>query len=156
MSEAQRDGDDGGARVRVRVAGEQTQQRYALVELVARPGEEPPLHTHTRETEVIHVLRGEITVQVDGRAMRCAAGEGARLPPGSEHTYAVMSDEATLLLLLTPAGLEAYYRELDSPIAADRRVERLIAASARYGIEIVGPGDVAPPVHAPNGAGTTR
>jgi quercetin dioxygenase-like cupin family protein len=125
--------------VRLLVAGNQTQGRLALLELAVRPADATPLHAHTREDEVIHVLQGEITVHLDGTWRRCAAGDSVLLPRGSEHAWYVESDEATLLLLLLPAGLEGYYQELARPVEPDRRIERLIAASARYGIEIVGP-----------------
>ncbi len=126
--------------VNVLITGEQTQERLALVEMVVRPTEEPPLHAHTLEDEVIYVLRGEITVQLDGHNHRCTAGDCVLLPKGSEHTYSVESEEATLLLLLMPAGLESYYQEIGGPAETERHIEQLIAASARYGVEIVGPG----------------
>jgi quercetin dioxygenase-like cupin family protein len=125
--------------VRLLVAGDQTQNRFALVEIATRSGEEPPLHIHTREDELVYVVRGEVVVHLDGTERRCAAGECALLPMGSEHTWRVDSGEATLLILATPAGLEGYYAALADPVEPDRRVERLIAASARYGVEIVGP-----------------
>lgn len=125
--------------VRVLATGQQTQGRFALVEIVTRPGEELPEHIHTREDELVYVLRGEITVQIAGIRRRCAAGDGALMPRGSDHAWRVDSPEATLLVLAAPAGIEGYYAELAGPIDPDRRIERLIAASARYGIEIVGP-----------------
>ena len=126
--------------VRLLVAGDQTQDRFALIEIDTRPGDEPPLHVHTREDELIYVVRGEITVEVNSIQRRCRAGDCTLLPRGAEHTWRVESDEATLLALATPAGLEGYYEELARPVEPECRVERLIAASARYGIEILGPG----------------
>lgn len=128
--------------VRLLAAGDQTQNRFALVEIDARAGEEPPLHIHTREDELVYVVRGEVTVYLDGAERRCAAGECALLPLGSEHTWRVESGEARLLILATPAGLEGYYAALAEPVEPERRVERLIAASARYGVEIVGPAPI--------------
>ena len=125
--------------VNLLVPGQQTQGRFALVEVTVRPAEEPPLHTHTLEDEVIYVVRGEITVYLDGHAQRCTAGECVLLPKGIEHTYCIESEEATLLILLMPAGFEDYYLEMDRPVEADRYVERLIATSARFGLEIGGP-----------------
>jgi quercetin dioxygenase-like cupin family protein len=120
----------------VLVGGDQTQGQVALLEMTARAGDAPPFHVHTREDELIYVLRGEITVDLDGTRRLCGAGDFALLPRGSEHAWRVDSGEAVLLLLLAPAGLEGYYRELAGP---ERHLERLIATSARYGIEIVGP-----------------
>ncbi len=128
-----------GDPVRLLVGGARTEGRYALVEIDTRPGEEPPLHIHTREDELVYVVHGEIAVEVDGIQRRCRAGDCALLPRGGEHTWRVESGEATLLILATPAGIEGYYTALAEPVEPGQRVERLIAASARYGIEIVGP-----------------
>jgi quercetin dioxygenase-like cupin family protein len=125
--------------VRLLLGGEHTGNRFALVEIVTRPGEEPPLHLHTREDELVYVLRGEITVELGGARQRCVAGDCALLPRGCEHTWRVESGEATLLALATPAGLEGYYADLAQPVEPERRVEHLIVTSARYGIEIIGP-----------------
>lgn len=125
--------------VNLLVPGQQTQGRFALVENVVRPAEEPPLHMHTVEDEVIYVLQGEITVYLDGNWRTCAVGDCVLLPRGSEHTYCIESEEATLLILLMPAGFEDYYLEMDRPVEPERYVERMIAASARFGLEIGGP-----------------
>jgi quercetin dioxygenase-like cupin family protein len=121
------------------VTGEQTQGRFALVEIVVRRTEEPPLHSHTQEDELVYVVEGEITFHLDGKLRGCAAGAFVFLPKGSEHTYCIESEDARLLVLLMPAGLEGYYRELDVPVDTEQDVERLITVSARYGVNITGP-----------------
>jgi quercetin dioxygenase-like cupin family protein len=128
-----------GERVTVLVPGERTDGRFALIEMTVGPSSALPLHAHTREDEVIYVLRGEITVHADGASRSCPAGSCVLLPREREHTFRVESDEATLLVLLLPAGLEGHYQELDRSLRTERHIERLIAASARYGVEIVGP-----------------
>ncbi len=138
-----------GERVTVLVPGEQTDGRFALIEMTVGPSSALPLHAHTREDEVIYVLSGEITVHIDGARHACPAGSCVLLPRECEHTYSVQSDEATLLVLLLPAGLEGHYQKLDRSLRTERDIERLIAASARYGVEIVGPC----PTHVRNGTG---
>ncbi|CAA9566108.1 MAG: hypothetical protein AVDCRST_MAG70-2052 [uncultured Thermomicrobiales bacterium] len=124
--------------VRLLVTGEETQGRFAVIETRERRGQEPPLHAHGREDELVHVLEGEVTFHKDGQRLACPAGTSVLLPAGSEHTYRVESQEARLLVVLAPPGLEGLYSELrgdgESPDA-----ERLITASARYGVEIMGP-----------------
>jgi quercetin dioxygenase-like cupin family protein len=126
--------------VQVLVDGARTQGRFSLLRIAMRPGEEPLTHIHTREDEAIYVLSGQITAHIDGETRHCAAGDCVLLPRGSEHTYRIDTEEAVLLLLLMPAGLESYYRELARLAETERGLEHMIAASARYGIEIVGPG----------------
>ncbi len=129
-----------GELVRTLVKGEQTQGRFSLVEMLVRHAEEPPLHSHTREDEFVYVLQGEVTFYKGGNRLECGAGDCVFLPKGCEHTYCVESDQARLLVLFMPAGLEGYYQELGECSDADQYIERLIAISARYGVQITGPG----------------
>ena len=133
---------------RVVVSGDETGGRFALVETLARRGAEPPLHLHSREDELVYVLAGRLTLRVGDVERDCPAGTGVLLARGCEHTYRVESGEARLLVLLVPAGLEGYYRELGVPTdgrtghgAGDGRqdVERLVTVAARYGVAITGP-----------------
>ena len=130
----------GGDPVGLLMTGEQTQGRFALVETVVRRTQEPPLHSHTREDELVYVLSGEVTFYVDGNRLERSAGSCVLLSKGHEHTYCVESGEARLLVLLMPAGLEGYYREVGEYSDAELYIEQLIAVSARYGVEITGPG----------------
>ena len=137
-----------GGAVRVLVDGEATGGRLALLETRERRGAGPPRHVHMREDELVYVLAGRLTVEVDGEVRDCPAGSCLLLPRGGEHTYQVESTEARLLVLLLPAGLEGCYRELGSlagDVTGQPAVERLVATAARYGVEITGPGVVAPP-----------
>lgn len=134
-----------GELVRLLVAGEQTQGRFALVETIVRCTEEPPLHSHTHEDEIVYVLQGEVTFYLEGARLERGAGECIFLPRGSEHTYCIESGEARMLVLLTPAGLEGYYQEMNRPIDAEQYIERMITAAAKYGLEIMGPGPLESP-----------
>jgi hypothetical protein len=53
------------------------------------------------------------------------------------------SAEASLLVLLMPAGLENFFNELrqlsPSEEGANLQIEQLITIAARYGVEITGP-----------------
>ena len=122
------------------VAGDQTQGRFALVETIAWHTDEPPMHSHSQEDEIVYVVRGDVTFYVDGDRLERPAGSCVFLPKGSEHTYSIESEEARLLVLLLPAGLEGYYQELDELVGAEQDIDRLITVSARYGVNITGRG----------------
>ena len=131
-----------GSLMKLLVTGERTAGRFMLAEVVERPGCRHPLHMHSREDELIYVLEGEVRVHIDGRWIACQAGEAIFLPRGREHTYAVVSHAARLLVLGVPAGLEGYYRELGQPPARHcvyQDAERMVIVAARYGIDITGP-----------------
>ena len=128
-------------RVAVLVAGEETGDRFALIETVEEPGAEAPRHIHHREDEALYVLEGSLDVWIASRWVEVPAGAAVFLPRGVEHTFVVATEGARVLALVAPAGLEGFYREAD---AARSEVERLVATAARYGCEITGPAPARP------------
>jgi quercetin dioxygenase-like cupin family protein len=128
------------ARTRIAMTGDDSDGRFALFELNLRKGDEPPMHLHTREDELLFVLDGLIEISLDGACFRLGAGASIFLPRGSEHAYALHSETARLLLVATPAGVEGFHRDLADADPGDGYVERLIVTAARYGIVITGPG----------------
>ena len=131
-----------GSVVNVLVTGEDTGGRFALVESVECRAGSHPLHIHHREDELVYVLEGRVRFYLEGKATECRTGGYVFLPRSREHTYSIESDRARLLMILAPAGLEGYYRELGQP--ADRQgscqeAEHLVLVAARYGVDITGP-----------------
>lgn len=124
---------------RILMAGHETGGRFALIQMLVRREHEPPSHVHTREDEVVYVVEGTIIVSIDGVRTRYRAGEAVFLPRGREHAYQLGTDEARLLVLAVPAGIEGMYAELEDAREDARYVERLISVAARYGVEITGP-----------------
>jgi membrane protease YdiL (CAAX protease family)/quercetin dioxygenase-like cupin family protein len=129
--------------VRPLLTGEDTGGRFALLETVETRGREPPGRIHTREDLAVYVLEGLVRFCTDGAWRECSAGACVLLPRGTEHTFAVRSERARLLVLLAPAGLEGYYRELDEHAGAATAgmtdFERLVTVAARYGVAIAVP-----------------
>jgi quercetin dioxygenase-like cupin family protein len=76
---------------------------------MARPrGDDPPIHTHTREDETLYVLDGAITAYVGGETVEVEAGSYAALPNNVPHGLTVRGEEARLLITLEPAGAEYF------------------------------------------------
>lgn len=86
--------DQKDERVNLVMTGDQTQGRFAVVETVVKPAEEPPLHSHTREDEFIYVIEGNVIFHLDGNRLECPTGHSVFLAKGSEHTYCIESEEA--------------------------------------------------------------
>jgi quercetin dioxygenase-like cupin family protein len=129
-----------GPEVSVLLTGADTGGRFAVVEIGAVPGSEPPLHLHTREDELVYVLEGELTYYADAETRTATAGACVFLARGCEHTFSVLSDGARLLVIVAPAGLEGSYGELGGGgTGAVPDLERLVTVAARYGVEITGP-----------------
>jgi quercetin dioxygenase-like cupin family protein len=129
-----------GASATVLVGGTATGGKLALLEVRLGRGSTLPIHRHHWEDEIIYVLEGEVMFHVDGRRHPGTTGTCAFLPRGSEHSYAVESAEARLLVLVAPAGLERLYDEQHwFETQSSPHVEWLVTVGAKYGLEVTGP-----------------
>src|SRR5919108_2552667 len=98
----------GGSAAELKIVGEQSGGEWAVVENRVRAGDEPPMHTHTREDETVYVLEGAITAFVGDQQFEVEAGSYAALPKGLSHGLKVRGDAARLLVTLVPAGAEYF------------------------------------------------
>ncbi len=124
------------------VSGADTDGRIALIQTCETRGREPPRHIHHHEDEIIYVLEGHLQFSVGETCFDAPRGTYVLLPRGIEHGFTLASEEAKLLLMLTPAGLEGYFKELSRPVGqlhALPDAEQLVTTAARYGVEITGP-----------------
>jgi quercetin dioxygenase-like cupin family protein len=97
-----------GSSAELKLEGEQSGGDWAVVEWRVRRGDEPPLHVHTREDETVYLLDGAITAYVGGQEIDVEAGSYAALPKNVPHTLAVRGDDARLLVIEEPAGVEYF------------------------------------------------
>src|SRR5437667_3536078 len=132
----------------LRVTGDQTDGRYALMELLAPKGFASPLHMHRKEDELFVVLSGEVRVQHGEAVIEAVAGSVVYGPRDVAHAFHVDSAVARLLLFFGPAGVEGFFREGGKPAGSlglppadgqflDKQALKDIAS--RYDQEIVGP-----------------
>lgn len=98
-----------GSSAELKLEGEQSGGDWAVVEWRVRAGDEPPLHTHTREDETLYVLDGAITAYVGDQTIEVEAGSYAALPNNLRHGFTVRGDEVRLLVTLEPAGAEYFF-----------------------------------------------
>jgi quercetin dioxygenase-like cupin family protein len=91
-----------GSSAELKLAGEQAGGDWAVVEWRLRAGDEPPIHTHTREDETLYVLDGSITAYVGDQRIDVEAGSYAALPKDVPHGLTVRSGEARLLVTVEP------------------------------------------------------
>ena len=98
----------------VRVAGDATGGRFALIEFLFPRNASPPLHTHPQDESYI-VQEGSLTLQAGEQRFELATGAAAVVPMGVAHTFRVDSECARVLVLSTPAGLERLVRDGSVP-----------------------------------------
>ena len=132
----------------LKATGELTDGRFAALELRAPKGFASPLHIHRQEDEFFIVLSGEIRLEHGENLIEAVAGSLAYGPRGVPHRFHVDSDEARLLLLFGPAGVEGFFREGGKPAgsvaippAGEQFIDRetLKEIGSRYHQEFIGP-----------------
>jgi quercetin dioxygenase-like cupin family protein len=98
-----------GTLATIKVAGEASDGRFALIEFLFPRHASPPRHTHPQDESYI-VLDGQLTVEAGTQRFQLGAGAVGVVPMGIPHTFRVDSDTARVLVLSTPAGLERMVR----------------------------------------------
>jgi mannose-6-phosphate isomerase-like protein (cupin superfamily) len=129
----------GGIGVRFMIEGAQTGQSFSLVEHPMAPRAlAAPMHRHTREDEYSYVLEGRMGADLGGDIVYAEAGDLVFKPRGEWHTFWNAGDEPCRILeIISPAGFEHFFRELDAmggAIKADP--EELQALNERYAQEM--------------------
>ena len=127
--------------------GEETRGQFALIEAVGRKGNVPPPHIHHNEDEIFYVLEGEIAASVNGRTIKVTPGTMVFLPRDVRHSFTIESEQVRMLQLLTPAGLEGWFKEFSVPAPAMslppadapgyHDVQKMLDVASRYGLEFV-------------------
>ena len=96
-------------------------------------------HHHTREDEFSVVLAGTVGARVGDRVLQAAPGACLVKPRGIPHAmWNPGNASATVLEILSPGGLEAYFEEL-APILARHggdAPQQYYGLAERYGITI--------------------
>jgi quercetin dioxygenase-like cupin family protein len=95
-----------GMRLDIVLDGAHARGRTALCELTAPRGAGMPTQLHTREDMTLVVVEGAVDVWRDRDRRRLCAPEAWELPRGVFHGFRAVSDEARVLLVLSPAGFE--------------------------------------------------
>jgi quercetin dioxygenase-like cupin family protein len=137
----------------VLLSGEQTADRFALIDMLIPAGGGPPAHRHAFE-ECFHVLEGSVEVTLrEDPPVRLRAGETVNIPANAPHAFRNSGDvPARLLCTAVPAGLEAFFAEfgdrVDSRTASppaltdeekQARLRRAVERAPDYGMELLPP-----------------
>ena len=99
-----------GTLATIKVAGEATDGRFALIEFLSPRHASPPLHTHPQDESYV-VLEGRLSIRAGDERFELEPGGTAVVPMGVPHTFRVDSETARVLVLSTPAGLERMVRD---------------------------------------------
>ncbi len=107
-------GNPAGVRDRFMIDGTDADGRFALVQhLFAPKALAAPMHRHHKEDEYTYVLEGRIGAISDGQEIIAEPGDLLFKPRNRWHTFWNAGDEpASVLELISPAGLEQFFKAL--------------------------------------------
>jgi quercetin dioxygenase-like cupin family protein len=132
------------------ISGEDTAGRYTLIDMHVPPGGGPRPHRHDFE-EMFTILEGEIELHFRDATAVATAGDTVNIPANAPHQFTNASDHpARLLCLCSPAGQEAFFREVGVPVSgrteapprpdeatARALMEKAVALSPKYRTELL-------------------
>jgi quercetin dioxygenase-like cupin family protein len=103
----------------------------------------PPVHMHRGHDEGFYVTAGRVGFSLDGATIYAETGAHVLAPKGHAHTYwNAAAEPARFLLIVSPPGLEGYFRALAAALVGVDSPEGSIAArkslEGRYDMEMAG------------------
>jgi mannose-6-phosphate isomerase-like protein (cupin superfamily) len=127
----------GGVRTQIQLDGGDTGGAFCLLVDEPPAGWSLPPHLHRDADETIHVVAGDFAMDVGGERRLLRAGETVHVPRGVVHAGANVGDATGhRVVLFSPAGMEAFFREVGAPHpGADADLGAALAAAVRHGWE---------------------
>jgi mannose-6-phosphate isomerase-like protein (cupin superfamily) len=133
-----------------KMTGEESEGAFSVFETVTSAGSlGPPPHIHHGEEESFYVLEGEVEMMTGGDTVKATQGSFVHVPRGVLHTFRnVGTTPARLLVVITPAGFEQFFREVGEPAtdisnppvsSGPPDIERIVTTARKYNCEIPPP-----------------
>jgi mannose-6-phosphate isomerase-like protein (cupin superfamily) len=119
---------------------------YALIDILAAPGEGPPPHVHDNEDESFYVIDGRFEILVADRIIDAGPGSFTLVPRGTVHRFRCVAERpGRMLVMFTPGGIEGFFREAGiradgdgpAPPVDAAEIARTEVAAAKYGLHVV-------------------
>ena len=109
-----------GDTYRIVISGKQTEGAYAVIDMLVPPGGGPGPHAHANVQEMFYVVEGEIDFKTEAGKYAARQGSFVNIPKGGEvHCFNNNSNApAHMLCTVIPAGLDAFFEEIGTPVAA--------------------------------------
>jgi len=100
------------------INADQSNSEFALIHCYFRKGGEPPAHFHRNESETFYILEGEISFHIGEQKFIAKTGNVAFAPKEVPHRFSLITNTAKALLLITPPGIEAFFKEFGMPASS--------------------------------------
>jgi mannose-6-phosphate isomerase-like protein (cupin superfamily) len=118
---------------------------YSLTEWELQVGSQgPPIHIHHASDEGFYVMAGHVGFVMDGFTTYGKPGTHVFVPQGHTHSFWNAGVRpAKCLVIISPPGLEKYFRELAERMgeidSQEGSIELRKKLGEKYDIEVVGP-----------------
>ena len=140
-----------GDTYRIIIPGKQTKGEFAVIDMLVPPGGGPGPHSHADIEELFYVVDGELEFKTEAGKFIAKKGSFVNIPKGGEvHCFHNVSNTtAHLLCTVIPAGLDAFFEEIGTPVEADtflpppalkeEDINRLKGLAEKYGQKLFPP-----------------
>lgn len=136
----------GLGRYSIKVSADHSEGRLFQMHSLEPRGAAPPMHTHTGD-ETLYIISGELSIFLGDERLEAGAGSFVMVPKRALHSWVVRSEEAEVLVTLSPAGLEGFFMEFGAPVVSGEAKpglfgldpERAASRTDAYGLEFLGP-----------------
>jgi quercetin dioxygenase-like cupin family protein len=134
----------------VTVSGNDTNERFCVIDMHIPPGGGPGPHRHDFE-ETFILLEGEIAVTFRGKKSTVRAGDTVNIPSNAPHQFHNASSRpARMICICSPAGMDRFFLEVGVPVATrttpppklnqkqlDEFLEKAKALAPKYSTELL-------------------
>jgi quercetin dioxygenase-like cupin family protein len=120
----------------VEVDSDDTKGVVSVVRVFVPPDNGPPPHVHSREDEILTVVRGRYRYRHGDTEIDVPAGTTIFMPRDVPHVFKNVSNESgEHLLTIIPGGLEKMFREASAEkVQMPRDSQKLAEISRKYGV----------------------
>ncbi|AXG72204.1 quercetin 2,3-dioxygenase [Kordia sp. SMS9] len=117
---------------------EQTAGDVYLVEGLMPKGSEVPLHVHTKEDEIFHVLEGEVELMLGDETIHAKEGTIIYLPRNIQHGIKTLGEETARVLnyVIPGQNFENFFNEMKQ-LGKDVSPEKRSELASKYGISFL-------------------
>lgn len=140
-----------GSTYRIAISGTQTNGEFAIIDMLIPPGGGPGPHAHASFLESFYVVDGEVEFKSEAGKTIARKSDVVTIPKGGlVHGFKNISNNiAHLLCTVVPAGLDAFFEEIGTPVQAgeflpypnldEEAIKKLAGIARKYGQEVYPP-----------------
>jgi mannose-6-phosphate isomerase-like protein (cupin superfamily) len=127
-----------GDKITCKIASNQTNGAYAVVEEISPPQGGPPLHLHRATDEIFYVLEGEYQVTCGDRTFSAPQGSVLVVSRSTPHSLRnVSAATSRVLVTLIPSGFEKFFAEANDVTDP----QKIMEIAKRHDVEFLPPHD---------------